>query len=168
MIGHHTLQSCGYEFGLGLWRQSSADQANNLQCKPIVFIEECHHVDRGIRANKPWWFIDYHSSRRWRRRQQAGFHPLPKTQGYAASRQGIFSVCCYCVPSSRPHRTVIDWPVSNAVCTAGDVCPARAHPHHAARGGPQHRGHRKHSRALLHGCCRHAWEHSTRMQTCFQ
>lgn len=53
-ICHHILQSLGYEFGLGLWRQSSAVLANNLQCKMIVFIEEHHRVDRGIRANKPW------------------------------------------------------------------------------------------------------------------
>lgn len=53
MTCHHILQSHRYEFGLGSWRQSSADLANNLQCKMIVFIEECHHADRGIRAKKP-------------------------------------------------------------------------------------------------------------------
>lgn len=124
MICHHTLQSCGYEFGLGLWRQSSADLANNLQCKMIIFIEEHQHVDRGIRANKPWWFIDYHSSQCWRR-QQTGLYLLPNTLGYLLSRQSVFLVSCYCFPSNRPRPGITHWPANNAVCTAGDILDAR-------------------------------------------
>lgn len=51
VIIHYNLVD---EFGLGLWRQSSADLANHLQCKMIILVEEHQPADRGIRANKPW------------------------------------------------------------------------------------------------------------------
>lgn len=122
MICHHTLQSCGYEFGLGLWRQGPADLANNLWCKMIIFLEERQLVDRGIRANKPRWFIGYHSSQCWRRKQ-TGLYLLPNTLGYLLKR--VFLMCCYCFPSNRPLPVVTHWPATNAVCTAGDILDVR-------------------------------------------
>lgn len=118
LICHHTLQSCGYEFGLGLWRQSSADLANNLQCEMVIFIEECQHVDRRIRANKPWWFTGYHSSQCWRR-QQTGLYLLPSTLGYLLSTERVFLVCCF--PSNRPLPGVAHGEANNSECTAGDI-----------------------------------------------
>lgn len=153
MICHHILESRRYEFGLGLWRQSSAALANNLQGKTIIFIVERRRVDRGIRANKPCWFIGYRSSHHWRR-QRTGLYLLPKTLGHAVSWQRMFLVRCYCLLSSRAHPGVINWPVSSVLCAAGTFrlrwamagCStpagtgchhgAAAHPHGLPWGGP--------------------------------
>lgn len=185
MICHHILESRRYEFGLGLWRQSSAGLANTLQGKMIIFIAERHRVDRGIRANKPWWFIGYHSSHHWKR-QQMGFYLLPKILGYAGSWQRMFSVRCCCFLSSRAHPGVINWPVSNISCTAGMFwlrwamascsTPAGTGCHHGAAAHPQcaalgratstHHGHKKHRQALPPDCLCQAWRCFTRAQTC--